>query len=366
MLLLAALPASVTLGRLVAHLRGDSLGADFVFGPRLGAEWVLRGLSAYVTPNNPLLRHGVGAFPDYPAPGVLIGVPFTWLSEHTASLAASLLALAAVLAALRALEVTDWRVYGVVVLWRPVMLGWEWGNIVMWCLFGAALCWRWRDRPMRVGVTLAAIISVKAFGLPLALWLLATRRYRALGATILWTFIFNLAAWAIVGFHQITVYIHMMGWVTAILERRGVGVVSLVFQITGSIPAAHLTLALALLALVAASVWRGLRRDDRSAYTLAIAASLFATPILWLFSYSLLLIPLALTRPRLSPVWLLPILLDIGADTSMPGPGVILLCLAVATAVIAAALRAEAHPAAAAERRTRFGAHATAPTPDRG
>lgn len=337
--LLAGLPAGLTLGRLVAHFRGGSLGLDFVFGPWTGAKWVLDGRSAYVTSGNPLVNHGVGAFPDYPAPGVLVGIPFSWLPEHIAGLVAAVLAIAAVLAALRVLGVRDWRVYGAVLLWRAVMMGWEWGNIVMWCVLGAALCWRWRDQPIRAGASLAAIISIKLFGWPLALWLLATRRYRAFLATILWTLAFNLAAWTIVGFDQISVYIHMMGWVTASAERRGTGMVALVFQLTGSISAADATLVLVVAALVVGSLREGIRGSDLSAFTLAVTASLFASPIMWLFGYSLLVVPLALIRPRLNALWLLPIALDIGTHTATPGPSTILLCVAVTAAVIAPTLR---------------------------
>jgi len=49
------------------------------------------------------------------------------------------------------------------------------------------------------------------------------------------------------------------------------------------------------------------RGDDVRAFTLAIAAALALTPILWWHYLALLIVPLALTRPRFSPIWLLPI-----------------------------------------------------------
>ena len=43
---------------------------------------------------------------------------------------------------------------------------------------------------------------------------------------------------------------------------------------------------------------------DRLALTAAIAASLALTPILWIHYLVLLIVPLALARPRFAPLWL--------------------------------------------------------------
>jgi hypothetical protein len=47
------------------------------------------------------------------------------------------------------------------------------------------------------------------------------------------------------------------------------------------------------------------RDGDRHSLTLGIAASLLLSPIVWLHYFVLLLVPLALARPRLSPAWVL-------------------------------------------------------------
>ena len=49
------------------------------------------------------------------------------------------------------------------------------------------------------------------------------------------------------------------------------------------------------------------RRDDgdRRAFTLAIVAAIALTPIVWLHYFALLVVPLALARPRLSWAWAL-------------------------------------------------------------
>src|SRR5205823_4460669 len=48
---------------------------------------------------------------------------------------------------------------------------------------------------------------------------------------------------------------------------------------------------------------------DRRAFMVAIAGSLAATPVLWLHYFALLLVPIALYRPRLSGLWLGPLVL---------------------------------------------------------
>jgi hypothetical protein len=60
-------------------------------------------------------------------------------------------------------------------------------------------------------------------------------------------------------------------------------------------------------ALVTLAARRARRGDEVRAFTLAIAAVLALTPILWWHYLALLVVPLALTRPRFSAIWLLPI-----------------------------------------------------------
>jgi hypothetical protein len=50
---------------------------------------------------------------------------------------------------------------------------------------------------------------------------------------------------------------------------------------------------------------------DRRALTLTLAAGVVATPILWLHYLVLLVVPIALARPRLSALWFAPLALTI-------------------------------------------------------
>jgi hypothetical protein len=68
--------------------------------------------------------------------------------------------------------------------------------------------------------------------------------------------------------------------------------------------------------LLVACVVLARRGDDPRSFTCAVAATLALSPIVWLHYLVLLLVPLAIARPRFSIIWLLPILL-----WSSPRPG---------------------------------------------
>ena len=64
--------------------------------------------------------------------------------------------------------------------------------------------------------------------------------------------------------------------------------------------------------------WRAARsvgstrfEQDRRSLTLVLAAALFLTPILWLHYLVLLVLPIALARPRLSALWFAPLALSV-------------------------------------------------------
>ena len=67
-----------------------------------------------------------------------------------------------------------------------------------------------------------------------------------------------------------------------------------------------IALSVLLLGLIAVN---GFRRSDGDwrAFVLAVALSLVASPIVWTHYLVILMIPIAVSRPRLSPLWFLPI-----------------------------------------------------------
>jgi hypothetical protein len=133
--------------------------------------------------------------------------------------------------------------------------------------------------------------------------------------------------------------------------------------------AARVLSVLVALALIAAAAWvarderRSLRDRDVATLTLTLAAALAASPIVWVHYFLLLLVPLALTRPRLSLLWFVPFAYQPLGEAAWPAGDARKLGLAlVATLVIlgAAVLRpdkartTDAAPVVHADRRVRW------------
>jgi hypothetical protein len=85
----------------------------------------------------------------------------------------------------------------------------------------------------------------------------------------------------------------------------------------------------------------GRRGDERRAFAAAVLAALASTPILWQHYLVILLVPLAVCRPRLSAAWLLPVLLWLAPFTGNGTVAQTLLVPVVAALVGAACLAPE-------------------------
>jgi hypothetical protein len=154
---------------------------------------------------------------------------------------------------------------------------------------------------------LAALISVKVFLLPLGVWMLVTRRWRALAWACAGTLTLNLLSWAILGFDQISVYLHVLRAFAGTAGLWGYSLIGLMRHLGASPPAADAVG----LAAGAAVVLAGLRsvapRRDTTMLTATIAACLLVSPVVESHYLALLLIPVALTAPVLSWRWFLPV-----------------------------------------------------------
>jgi hypothetical protein len=72
--------------------------------------------------------------------------------------------------------------------------------------------------------------------------------------------------------------------------------------------------------LVAAVVVAGRTADgDRRAFAVAVLGTLAVTPVVWMHYYALLFVPIALYRPRLSPLWAVPLALWLAPSTYSEG-----------------------------------------------
>jgi hypothetical protein len=101
-------------------------------------------------------------------------------------------------------------------------------------------------------------------------------------------------------------------------------------------------------ALLAGCVLFARRRDEPRSFTCAIVATLVLSPIVWLHYLVVLLVPMAILRPRFSALWLLPILLWISPK---PGyaEGIVTFAPAIAAVILVGLMLARPRPAEAVD-----------------
>ena len=87
-----------------------------------------------------------------PIAAVLPAVPLTVVSPVAADWIATVLVLACLVAALWLLDVRDWRIYGVTLLWPAVIDAYQTANVTLPLMLLVALMWRYRDRRAIAGI----------------------------------------------------------------------------------------------------------------------------------------------------------------------------------------------------------------------
>jgi hypothetical protein len=313
------------------HFAGDF---HYSFWP--AGQQVLHGASPYVDPGSPTVGHAIAFV--YPAVAALLLTPLALIPHGVADVVFAGLEVAAGLLTLRVLDVRDWRLYGLVMLAPAVFAGWSVANVTLLLGLGIAAIWRYRDRPLVIGFLLALLVSVKLFLWPLALWLLATRRYAALAYATACGLALNAVAWAVLGFNELHRYGRLLSALTSIEERRGYSLVAFALH-TGASHRAAYAIAFALAGAAAvACLALGRRGREVPALALAIGVSLLATPIVQLHYFALLIVPLALVRPRLGLAWALPLAMWVSASAA-PRPWQVALAAAIGAAMVAVVLR---------------------------
>ncbi len=281
-------------------------GADFHRQFWVAGARVLQGLSPY-TLTKARIAAGM-AFP-YPAGAALLFAPFALLARSPSGILFTALCFASPLATLRALQVEDWRLYGMVLLLGPIVSGWQTANLTLPLMLGIALVWRYRDQAVVSGLVVAVIISLKVFVWPIGLWLIATRRYVAAAYALVFGLVINAVAWGVIGVDQIRPFLRMSSLVTHVWYRSGYGLIAFAMRLGTSRGAATAFMIAVSVALALACIAVGWRRRDQACLLLAVVAMLAASPLVWNHYFALLIVPLAIARPRLSPIWALQLML---------------------------------------------------------
>jgi glycosyl transferase family 87 len=286
------------------ELRASSRLQDFgIF--RVAARAVLDGRSPYPAAT----AQGVSHFDKfvYPPATAFLFAPLAELPLAVAQVLMLVLGVVCVFIALRLLGVRDWRCYGVAAISSPAVNSLALGAVTSFMLVGVAAAWRYRDRPGLSGLLVAVTAVGKLFLWPLGLWLLATRRFRTTAIAAGAGLVLLVAGWAAIGFAGMRSYPHLLRVLSSVEEGTSYSPVAL-FQLS-STAAGFLTIVLAGLLVVAVLLAARGADGDRRALAIAVVGSLVVTPIVWLHYFLLLLVPIALYRPRLSPLWFAPILL---------------------------------------------------------
>lgn len=260
------------------------------FEPSFWEPWhaIRSGLNPYPDPATPFADGNPFLYPPLAAE---LTLPLSWFPFAIAAIVfAAGLAVAAALT-LWALDVRQPALWAIWMLSAAVVGPLAAGNATMLVILAVALTWRWRDRPGWAAAALTAGLVIKLFVWPVVLWLLVTRRYRAAALTMGATAFLTIASWAAIGFRGLTDYPALLDNASDYLGGRGLLAYALVEK--SASPSAALATGLAVAAVLVVGAFMR-RDDDRAAITLVLLAALYATPIVWLHYFGLLIVPAAL------------------------------------------------------------------------
>jgi hypothetical protein len=244
----------------------------------------------------------------YPPPAAFLMAPFGALPWSVAVVAFALSAVAALVLALRLLGVRDWRCYALALGALPMASSITIGTLSPFIALGAAAAWRYRDRRWIVAAAIVGVVVTKIFLWPLVIWLLATRRFRTAATTVLLGIGTVFVTWGILGFDGLRDYPHRLSRVAGLEQDKSYSVFAL-FRLLGLSPGyarlAVIGLTLAGLAAIGALARR--KDSDRRSFIAALGVGLLASPIVWMHYLVLLVVPLALYRPRYGAAWFVPL-----------------------------------------------------------
>jgi hypothetical protein len=301
------------------------LAWDVRFAYLPAAEAILDGESPYPAVDDPILEDQKGYV--YPPQLVLLLVPLTVLPVPVASFLVALGMLALVFATLYVLEIGDLRCYAAAAIWVPTISGVLLGNVSIPLAFALAIVWRYRDALWPPAVSLGLAVSAKLLLWPMFVWALAMRRVRTVALALGVGALVTVAAWGVIGFAGVAEYPDLLERLSEIQSERSYSIVGMASTLGLAESVGQVATLVVGGALLVGCFVLGRRGDEERSFTCAVAATLALSPIVWLHYLVLLLVPLAILRPRFSLIWLLPVVLWVsprpgyaeGYETFMPG-----------------------------------------------
>lgn len=289
------------------------------------------------------LLSGVVPATGYPPITTMLYAPFALLPRELADLAITAAMVACAVATLLVMGVRDWRCFGAAALWSPVYGAARTADLSLVFALAIAVLWRSRDRAPVAGALVAFMVATKLFLWPLWGWLAATRRWRATATTVAVGVVASAAAWSVIGLERAS---RLPALVRGNVLDNGsmpYTIVTVLQDLGAPVEVRYATCwgVGAALLLVAARLGR--RKEEAASLIVFIAASLVLSPIVWAHYFALLLIPVALARPRFDWLWLAPLPLIV-CPAIDPALGQKLLMLSLAGGMFAFCARACLRP----------------------
>jgi hypothetical protein len=275
----------------------------------------------------------------YPPLPAIVTAPLTAVSFEVVGVGLMAVLAIVALAIPWVLGVRDWRCYGLVLLWPPVISAIQTANVTLWLGLAAALAWRFRDRLVPASAAVGVTLAVKFLLWPLLVWLAATRRVASAALALLVGVLLLAGSWSVIRFEGMTDYPDLLRRLDDAVGGDAYTVANLASDLGASSRLAHALWLGVGLGVLAACVFVGRRGDERSAFILALAACVALSPLVWLHYFALLLVPVAVARPRLGFVWFVPLGMVVGPGHGEPGAARMAAVLGLAAVTLALALR---------------------------
>jgi len=291
-----AAPALVVAAVLAAA--GDTVGYDY----RAYAAAANRVLAAKPLYDPAVDVAGGFAVYLYPPPFALAVVPFAVLPEPLGMWAwLALLAGSFVVACglMPGRSTVRWLVLLVGGTSFPFVYGLKLGQVGPLLLLFAVVGWRWMDRPMALGLSVAAGTITKVQPALLFGWALVARRWRAVVIGLLACVVAAVVATLVTGFATWGDYLALLGRVSSpVTTPKNVTPGAVAYRTGASVEVAMAIQVASMAATLAVAAWAWLRAQADTSYAVTVVAAQLLSPLLWEHYAILLLVPVALLLER--------------------------------------------------------------------
>jgi hypothetical protein len=235
-------------------------------------------------------------------------IPVAGLPYLAAALVFMIGSLLAIPLALWLLGVRDWRCYGTVFLWIPVIHGLDIGSLTPLLVLAVAAAWRFRDSVKTSSLAIASAVVTKVFLWPLVAWQAGRGARWSYKSSAFSLIALTVLPWATIGFAGFLSYPRLLDNEAGFWDRSySLSALATAVGLPGGLTRlAVLALALAGCALTVIAQRRH-RIDEREALALVILIAIACSPVSWLHYSSLLIVSVAVLSPRLSVAWLIPL-----------------------------------------------------------